>query len=109
VVAKSDGGCSFIRGEPGRISFNDSRSNNRTLPVVERICRGDDMSQQPMPLITARREFCYSWRCTACDTTIRDAESRPGDTLHCHRCGVLYKVGTVIYDNGCVMKLEGVA
>lgn len=61
-----------------------------------------------IPLITARREFCYAWRCSACETTLRDAEARPGDTLHCHRCGVLYKVGTVVYDNGCVIKLEGV-
>ena len=79
------------------------------------ISRGDDMSQQPMLFITARREFCSSWRCAACETTIRDfvgnavVEARPGDTVHCHRCGVLYKVGTVIYDNGCVSKLEGVA
>jgi hypothetical protein len=105
VGEKPDGGCSFICGEPGRISVNDSRSNIRTLPVVERICRGDDMTQ---PLITASREFCYAWRCAACETTIRDAEARPGDTLHCHRCGILHKVGTVVYDNGCVMKLEGV-
>lgn len=53
---------------------------------------------------TAYREFCYRWTCS-CGHQNRVGELIAGQSNECGGCKKLVRIGTIVYDNGCIVRV----